>query len=68
MVAEDQALSIGDLAVGGREIMIALGIPPGPRVGEILRALLERVIEDPAANQKETLLALARELAGRGPP
>ena len=68
VVAEDQALSIGDLAVGGREIMIALGIPPGPRVGEILRALLERVIEDPAANQKETLLALARELAGRGPP
>ena len=33
----------------------------GRAVGETLEVLLDRVLEDPAANTRERLLALARE-------
>jgi tRNA nucleotidyltransferase (CCA-adding enzyme) len=52
-------LSRGDLAVTGRDLE-ALGLS-GKRVGETLATLLDRVLEDPAANTRERLLALARE-------
>jgi tRNA nucleotidyltransferase/poly(A) polymerase len=50
-------LSIGDLAIGGGELR-ALGIPPGPLYGEILRDLLERVTDDPSLNLRETLMGM----------
>ena len=50
----------GDLAVSGDDIR-RLGAA-GPRVGEVLGALLERVLDDPSLNTRERLLALAREL------
>jgi tRNA nucleotidyltransferase (CCA-adding enzyme) len=52
-------LTRGDLAVGGRDLE-SLGIY-GRAVGETLAALLDRVLEDPAANTRERLLELARE-------
>lgn len=60
IIADGDCFTTGGLAVGGGEL-IALGIPPGPAVGAALRALLEHVMDDPAANERETLLALARE-------
>jgi tRNA nucleotidyltransferase (CCA-adding enzyme) len=62
----DQALSVGDLAVGGKDVIERLGVPPGPIVGRVLRALLERVIEDPALNERDRLLALIPEAARDG--
>ena len=53
-------VELTDLGVDGADL-IAAGIAPGPRVGKILRRLLEMVIEDPGLNQRETLLRLARE-------
>jgi hypothetical protein len=53
--------SRGDLVVTGADVQ-ALGVS-GPRVGEILGALLDRVLDDPALNTRDRLLALARELA-----
>lgn len=50
-------LGIGDLAIGGAELR-ALGIPPGPLYGEILRDLLERVTDEPALNDRETLMGM----------
>jgi tRNA nucleotidyltransferase (CCA-adding enzyme) len=68
VLSEDQALSTADLAIDGRDVMTALGIPPGRIIGDILKALLERVIEDPGLNERESLLALVRELwASKGP-
>lgn len=58
------ALTIRDLAVDGRRVMARLGIRPGPRVGQILRQLLERVLEDPSLNDEPTLEAMIDELAG----
>jgi tRNA nucleotidyltransferase (CCA-adding enzyme) len=53
-------ISRGDLAVTGADIQ-QLGAS-GPRVGEILGALLDRVLDDPSLNTRDRLLALAREL------
>jgi tRNA nucleotidyltransferase (CCA-adding enzyme) len=57
------ALSVKDLAIDGNDLRAELGLPPGPLYGQILRALLEEVLEDPAHNERDTLLARARELA-----
>jgi tRNA nucleotidyltransferase (CCA-adding enzyme) len=53
-------LDRSELAVNGADIQ-ALGVS-GPRVGAVLAALLERVLERPALNTREQLLALAREM------
>ena len=53
-------VSRGDLAISGDDIR-QLGVT-GPRVGEILGALLERVLDDPSLNGRERLLGLAREM------
>ena len=36
------------------------GSTPGPRLGRILEELVERVIADPALNERPTLLLLAQ--------
>jgi tRNA nucleotidyltransferase (CCA-adding enzyme) len=58
---ERAPLQVSDLAIGGAEVMERLGIPPGRQVGEILRALMERVLEDPSLNEPEKLLAIVDE-------
>jgi tRNA nucleotidyltransferase (CCA-adding enzyme) len=50
-------LRIKDLAVNGHDLH-RLGIPPGPRMGQILQALLQRVLDDPARNTRDELLAM----------
>ena len=44
------------LAVDGRDVVRILGIAPGPRVGEVLRGLLDIVLDDPAENVRDRLL------------
>ena len=56
----EEALSVRDLAVDGSDVMTALDIPPGPRVGEILNHLLEEVLENPSLNRRETLMERIR--------
>ena len=53
--AED-CFTVRDLAVNGRDVL-ALGVPPGPRVGKLLEALLDDVIEERCANDRAELLA-----------
>jgi putative nucleotidyltransferase with HDIG domain len=65
VMTKDAALTVKDLTIGGHELM-ALGLAPGPGFGRILRALLERVLDDPALNTPETLTALAQELIAAG--
>jgi tRNA nucleotidyltransferase (CCA-adding enzyme) len=54
---------LGDLAVSGADLQDEAGVPAGPRLGQILHRLLELVVEDPAANARERLLAEARRMA-----
>jgi tRNA nucleotidyltransferase (CCA-adding enzyme) len=51
-------LDVGGLAIDGSDLK-QLGLRPGPRFGEILRELLERVIDEPTLNTREQLLAIA---------
>jgi tRNA nucleotidyltransferase domain 2 putative len=48
-------VEIGDLAIDGNDL-IAAGIPPGPRIRQILESLLDQVLEDPQRNTREYLL------------
>jgi tRNA nucleotidyltransferase/poly(A) polymerase len=57
------ALAVPDLAIGGTDLL-ALGFTPGPRLGEVLRSLLERVLDRPELNTRAALLELAREELG----
>jgi tRNA nucleotidyltransferase (CCA-adding enzyme) len=62
-IAQQSALKITDLAVGGGDVMQVLGVPPGPIIGEVLRRLLERVLDDASLNERERLIALIPEAA-----
>lgn len=61
IIRDRECVCLKDLAVTGRDL-IALGIPAGPGLGAVLKELLETVVEDPAYNKKETLLAEARRM------
>lgn len=62
------ALSVADLAIDGEDViavMKELRLAPSDfrgdaRVGKTLRACLESVLDDPAANTRDSLMALAR--------
>ena len=60
--AQKQVLGLKDLAVNGKDLMAA-GIPAGRRLGQILGQLLETVLDDPEQNNREQLLAIARNLS-----
>jgi tRNA nucleotidyltransferase (CCA-adding enzyme) len=55
-------IELPDLRVGGDDLRRA-GIRPGPIYAKILHALLEQVLDDPARNTPEALLAELPRLA-----
>ena len=58
--------AIKDLAVSGKDIMATLGIPSGRKVGEVLRHLLERVVDEgPHLNDRDVLLSIVRDESRR---
>ena len=79
IAAQRPALGVTDLAVSGQDVideLIAAGKLPqgsrgGPIVGEIMRALLEQVTDEPARNQPGELRSAIRSLIAfrleRGP-
>ena len=48
-------ISVGQLAIDGQILINELHMKPGPRMGWILHALLEEVLDDPAKNSREYL-------------
>lgn len=57
---EDACLQIRDLAINGHDLM-ELGFPAGPALGECQKRLLEQVLDGTLPNEREALLAKARE-------
>lgn len=55
-----ECVGLKDLAVTGRDL-IGIGVPPGRKIGELLQALLEIVLEDPERNTREELLRVCTE-------
>ena len=56
-------ISVGMLKVDGAKVMELSGEKPGRRIGHMLHALLEEVLEDPVKNTSEYLEKRVRELA-----
>ncbi len=59
--AKQAPLSPKMLKLNGEDIMKELKIEPGPKVGLILAALLEEVVDDPKLNTKQGLAKRAKE-------
>lgn len=55
-------ISVGQLAIDGSYLIEELHMKPSPRMGWILNALLEEVLDDPTKNNKEHLTGLAKSL------
>jgi len=55
-------ISVGMLKIDGKGIMEVTRATPGPKIGSILHALLEEVLEDPKLNTIEYLGKRANEL------
>lgn len=55
ILEKKECFSLKNLAVTGADL-IAVGMKPGKQMGETLNLLLEKVIEEPELNEKETLL------------
>src|SRR5262249_7278238 len=58
VLASGAPLAIRDLAIGGEDLIKA-GVAVGPRIGELLRQLLDEVLEDPSRNRRDYLLSRA---------
>jgi len=55
-------ISVGQLKVNGEFLINKLNIKPGPRMGWILHALLEEVLDAPEINTEEHLTGLVKSL------
>jgi tRNA nucleotidyltransferase (CCA-adding enzyme) len=55
-------LAVAELAVTGRDLIVALDMLPGPAIGRLLAVLLDRVLLDPALNTRDQLIAMSRGL------
>ena len=57
---EDMALKVADLAITGHDLQ-ELGIQQGPEMGNIMNHLLEKVLDDPALNEKKKLVDIVQK-------
>lgn len=62
VLREHEAVKVTMLQIGGGDVMKILGIPQSPKVGHVLNALLEEVLDDPAKNAREYLESKIRDL------
>jgi len=65
VIDKKECVSLKELKVNGRDLIEA-GHKPGRELGELLDRLLAQVLENPAWNEKETLLKLTEHLTHRG--
>lgn len=60
-------LTVSDLEIDGRDLL-RLGLKPGPAMGDVLNALLECVLADPALAERSVLLERAQRLIAEVSP
>lgn len=59
VVEQEQCVAVKDLAISGKDL-IDIGMKPGPELGEMLKILLDKVLDDPELNEKDVLIGLAK--------
>ena len=62
IIKRGDCLSVAELAIDGNDLL-ELGIK-GPAVGEVLKACLDTVLQDPGNNNRTFLLEVAKDAAG----
>jgi tRNA nucleotidyltransferase (CCA-adding enzyme) len=62
--ANNAVFSPKDLAVNGNDIIKVLGISAGPQVGEIIKKLIDLVVEHPSLNRRDELINIIKTLYG----
>lgn len=62
VIDDENAITVKDLKINGHDIMNEFGISPGPAIGRILNELLEIVLDNPEANEREFLMDAARDI------
>jgi tRNA nucleotidyltransferase (CCA-adding enzyme) len=60
-IAKSRAFRINDLTLNGNDLMKHFGLEEGPLIGQILKYLLEKVLDSPEMNNKEQLLPLSAD-------
>lgn len=60
-------VSVGMLKIDGVQLMTLLSEPPSPRIGFILHALFQEVLDDPTRNKEDFLAGRAKTLATLSP-
>jgi putative nucleotidyltransferase with HDIG domain len=55
ILAGKPALRLEDLAIDGGDVQQLTGWPPGPAIGQVLRQLLDDVLQEPALNHRDWL-------------
>jgi tRNA nucleotidyltransferase/poly(A) polymerase len=65
VTAEGSVIGLSQLAIDGDDVARALAWAPGPGIGRILDLVHQRVLDEPALNQRPALLDLVRKLGGR---
>ena len=61
ILAQEDCLTLKDLAIDGTALM-NLGVPKGPEIGQLLKALLAEVVDEPERNTEAYLKKRAKEL------
>ncbi|MDY2936824.1 MAG: CCA tRNA nucleotidyltransferase [Fusicatenibacter sp.] len=61
VLARKECYSLKMMEITGKDL-IAIGCPPGPKLGEYLNLALEQVLDDPAKNQKAYLISYLEPL------
>lgn len=61
IMAKNQCISLRTLEITGNDL-IALGVPKGRRIGEILNRLLDDVLQEPENNVHEYLIEKAKDM------
>lgn len=59
IIQDRQCFQLADLAVNGKDLL-SIGIPEGPGMGELLKRLLEKVMEEELPNERAALLAFIK--------
>ncbi|MBP3495954.1 MAG: CCA tRNA nucleotidyltransferase [Clostridia bacterium] len=60
-IVREECFSLASLKVNGKDL-ISIGITEGKKIGYVLNALLDEVIEDKLKNEREELLKRAKEI------
>jgi tRNA nucleotidyltransferase (CCA-adding enzyme) len=61
-IEEQIPMSTKSLAINGSDVMTTLGIGPGPKVGTVLKLLMEVITDDPEKNTREALLSIVGDI------